>query len=281
MIALYLMKKKMTFARICLVIAILSSIQSFAQTGESQKNLPGNWMGIDLYQDQDSYDGKNYFLPNEEFLVITPNNISIYFYPYSKSDEFDVKIDDKQITYMVGKKKLETNYSFTNDKYDTLVFTMHFINKTFVKMYSRVTSITERMEVDYATLKELDDYGFNPSSITHLFELDTFHTDLYNGFSDIDSLSFTPYQNIQFINDQTMSLNRADAINISRGYKSIRFKKDGQDHEFRIQHSEGTQSFSIIPVSMCQCDSIIIPYLTVDWADRIRKDMKENAYKYR
>lgn len=259
----------------------ITSFASIAQLTDSQKNLPGNWMGIELYQDQETYDGKNYFLPNEEFLVISPDNIRIYFYPYSKSDEFKVDIDEKQINYMVGKKTLETNYSFTNDKYDTLVFTMHFINKTFVKMYSRVTSINERMEVDYATLKELDDFGFNPSSITHLFELDTFHTDLYGGFKHIDSLGFEPFRFIQFINDNSISLNRADAISITRGYKAIRFKENGVDQEFRIQHSEGTQSFSIIPVTQCNCDSLIIPYLTVDWADRIRRDMKENAYKYR
>lgn len=271
----------MRTAQLFSLFFILLSNFTFAQTSENQKNLPGNWMGIELYQDQETYDGKNYFLPNEEFLVISPEKIRIYFYPYSKSDEFDVKMDEKKITYMLGNKKLETNYSFNNERHDTLVFTMHFINKTFVKMYSRVTSINERMEVDFATLKELDDYGFNPSSITHLFELDTFHTDLYGGFENIDSLGFEPYKFIQFINDNTMSLNRKDAIDITRGYKAIRYNLDGVQHEFRIQHSEGTQSFSIIPVSLCDCDSLIIPYLTVDWADRIRKDMKENAYKYR
>ena len=158
---------------------------------------------------------------------------------------------------------------------------MHFINKTFVKLYSRVTSINERMEVDYATLKELNDYGFNPSAITHLFELDTFHTDLFSGFSHLDSLNFEPFQFIQFFSDKSMSLNRDNAVNITRGYKTIRYQENGKEHEFRIQHSEGTQSFSIIPVSLCDCDSLIIPYLTVEWANRIRKDMKENAYKYR
>ena len=70
-------------------------------------------------------------------------------------------------------------------------------------------------------------------------------------------------------------------MNIDRGYKTINFNLEGSENVFLIQHSEGTQSFSIVPVSLCQCDSLIIPYLTVDWADRIRKDMKENKYKYR
>ena len=30
--------------------------------------IQGNWMGIDMYQDEETYDGKNFFLPNEEFI---------------------------------------------------------------------------------------------------------------------------------------------------------------------------------------------------------------------
>jgi hypothetical protein len=255
---------------------------SFTQTKlPNQANLPGNWMGIDLYQDQETYDGKNYFLPNEEFIVISPEKIKIYFYPFSKSDEFDVLIDEKQIKYQFGKRKIETNYSFTNSQYDTLVFTMHFINKTFVKMYSRVTSINSNKEIDYATIKELDQFGFNPSAITHLFELDTFHRELYIGFSDYSELNFQPYQFLQFINDNSMSINRKDVVNLKRDYKIISFEWEGRQEVIQIQHSEGTQSFSIIPTSLCQCDTIVIPYLTVDWADRIRKDMRENSYKYK
>ena len=243
--------------------------------------INGNWMGIDMYQDEGSYDGKNFFLPNEEFIIIEKEKIRIYFYPYSKSDEYTVTIDEKQISYEIGRKRIETNYHFTNPNCDTLVFTMHFINKSFVKLYSRVTSMNERMEVDFATIKELDQYGFNPSSIHHLFEIDTFHHDLYHGFSHIDSLEFKPFQFIQFLNDKEISINREASVPIERGYKTIRFKINGLAEKFEIVHSEGTQSFSIIPVSHCFCDDINIPYITVDWADRIRADMKENAHKYR
>lgn len=243
--------------------------------------LEGNWMGIDMYQDSDTYDGKNYFLPNKEFMVIDRDKIRIYFYPFSKSDEFSVKIEPGTISYKVGRKQLETDYSFTSTKADTLIFTMHFINKTFVKMYHRITSLNERKEIDHATLNELDQYGFNPSAITHLFELDTFHHELYKGFRNLDSLGFKPYQFLQFQSDQLMSINKKDPIQISRGYKTIRFRQEGREHMFRISHSEGTQSLTIVPLTLCGCDSLHIPYLTVTWADRIRKDMKENAYKYR
>lgn len=238
-------------------------------------------MGIDMYQDENSYDGKNFFLPNDEFILIDNENIRIYFYPYSKSDEFNVQITDNKIKYRLNKKSVETEYSFTNERKDTLVFTMHFINKTFVKMYSRVTSINERKEIDYATLDELDEFGFNPSAVYHLFELDTFHREMWSGFSHLDSLGFEPYYHLQFINDWEITVNKSKAIPTSRSYKAIRFKIGEENHEFEIFHSEGTQALQIIPTSLCQCDSIVIPYLTVDWANRIRKDMKENAYKYR
>src|SRR5690606_26003144 len=99
-------------------------------------------------------------------------------------------------------------YSFTSERADTLVFKMHFINKTFVKMYSRVTSINERMEVDFATINELDNFGFNPSAVYHLFEIDTFHKDMYKGFTHLDSLSFEPIRFLQFLNDNEVSVNR-------------------------------------------------------------------------
>jgi hypothetical protein len=247
----------------------------------SSLDLIGNWSGIDMYQDQETYDGKNYFLPNKEFIVIDDDRIKIYFYPYSKSDQFDIKVDDNTIKYKLGKKSLETDYSFKGSKRDTLIFTMHFINKTFVKMYSRVNSFNGGFEVDHATLKELDDYGFNPSAVTHLFEVDTFHKELYKGFENLDSLSFEPFQFLQFMNDRELQVNKSSSISFNRGFKKIRFTQNGREEEFKIAHSEGTQSITIIPVTMCNCDSIQIPYLTVSWADRIRKDMKENSYKYR
>lgn len=265
------------------IFLILLTLSSYAQDDpySPSQMLPGNWVGIDMYQDDDSYDGKNYFLPNEEFLIISPNSIKIYFYPYSKSDEFDVKITDKKILYTIGRKYLETEYYFTNKNCDTMIFKMHFINKSFVKMYSRVTSTNERMEVDFATLDELDQYGFNPSAVTHLFELDTFHTEFYSGFEKLDSLGFKPYQFLQFKNDMEFAINQGELVRFSRNYKTIKFLLNGVQQEFKIEHCEGTQNISIIPVSLCNCSDIVIPYLTVNWANRIRKDMRENSFKYK
>ena len=270
--------------RISLLLSVLllsSKLSAQDLTYTPSQMLPGNWVGIDMYQDDDTYDGRNYFLPNEEFLIIEPKSIKIYFYPYSKSDEFEVKITDNKILYTVGRKYLETEYSFTNANCDTMIFKMHFINKSFVKMYSRVTSTNERMEVDFATLAELDQFGFNPSAVTHLFEIDTFHTEYYSGFEKLDSLGFKPYQYIQFMNDAEMAIDQGEILKFSRMYKTIKFMVAGVQHEFRIEHCEGTQNISIIPVSLCNCSDIVIPYLTVSWADRIRKDMRENSFKYR
>ena len=243
--------------------------------------LPGNWMGIEMYQDDKSYDGENIFLPNEEFMIISSQDVKIYFYPYSKSDEFKISITDEELIYTVGNKKLRTSYSFTNENFDTLVFTMNFINKSFKKMFSRVTSINERMDVDFATINELDTYGFNPSSIKLSFELDTFHTEYYSGFNFLDSLDFKPYQYLQFINDKELMINRVNLVSISRDYKRIKFSLNGIQNEFIIENCEGTQSFKIVPLSLCSCENIVIPYISTIWADRIRLDMKENSYKYR
>lgn len=267
--------------KVLLVISILSCSVAVKAQFDPVHLIEGNWMGIDMYQDAETYDGSNFFLPNEEFIIIDRAKIRIYLYPYSKSDEFEVKIDPREIHYKVGKNILNTEYSFTNERADTLVFTMHFINKTFVKMYSRVTSVNEKMEVDFATINELDNFGFNPSAMHHLFEIDTFHREMYKGFAYLNSLDFEPIQYLQFLNDNEISVNRQSSVNMERGYKLLTFKFDGVDHTIRIAQAAGTQSFSIVPVSFCQCDSIVIPYITVDWADRIRKDMKENAYKYR
>jgi len=265
-----------------IALAIIGNISVGQNTSYQPSDMiNGHWTGIDMYQDSDTYDGSTFFLPNKELIIIEDNSIRIYFYPYSKSDEFRVNINDSEIKYQLNNKTIETDYHFTNEKCDTLVFTMHFINKKFVKMYSRVTSTNSIKEIDYATLDELDQYGFNPSSISHLFEIDTLHADLYRGFKYLDSLQFKPYKFIQFISDKYISINKSVQLELNRGYKSVKFFIDGVQNEIKISHSEGTQSLSIIPVSLCQCDSIVLPYLTVDWANRIRKDMKENAFKYR
>ena len=266
--------------RLVLLLTIFTNCLCFSQF-DPKTYIQGNWIGIDMYQDADSYDGKTFFLPNEEFIIIDKEKIKIYFYPYSKSDEFDVTIDNNTIYYKVGNKSIETEYNFTNKSADTLVFKMHFINKTFVKLYHRVTSTNEQMEVDFATIKDLDKYGFNPSALYHLFELDTFHTDQFKGFTHYDSLNFEPIQYFQFLNDNEISINRGASVKMSRGYKKLMFESEGELFTFKILHAEGTQNIAIVPFSQCDCDSIVIPYITVDWANRIRKDMKENAYKYR
>lgn len=255
--------------------------QSVLAQSDYLTTLEGNWLGIDMYQDQETYDGKNYFLPNDEFIIIENGSLKVYFYPYFKSDEFQIRVTKNQIIHDVGSKKIETDYRITGAQKDTLVFTMHFINKTFVKMYTRVTSTNQRMEVDFATVKELDEFGFNPSSITHLFELDTFHNERFSGFEFMDSLPFEPYAHLQFINDKQLSVNREEVVNFERGYKTVRFVYQNQAHEITLSRIEGTQSFSIIPNSLCGCDDLTLPYMTSDWADRIRKDMRENAYKYK
>lgn len=263
-----------------LLVVLLFPLMAISQN-YSQLNLEGSWLGIDMYQDEETYDGKNYFLPNNEFLIIEDSRLKVYFYPFAKSDEFPIEVTEKEIIHKVGSKKIETNYSFLGKSLDTLVFTMHFINKTFVKMYTKVTSMNERMEVDFATIQELDEFGFNPSSINHLFELDTLHKERKFGFNNYDSLAFEPYRFIQFINDRQLSINRGEAISFKRGYRTIEFDYLGKHHAFTISRVEGTQSFALTPNSLCNCDSIAIPYMTVDWADRIRKDMRENAFKYR
>ncbi|MEX1001364.1 MAG: hypothetical protein WDZ35_04550 [Crocinitomicaceae bacterium] len=266
--------------RFIILLLSLLPFSSYLQTHAPIDRIHGNWQGIDMYQDENSYDGKTFFLPNKEFMIIEGQRIKIYFYPYSKSDEFEILVSPEEIIYKLEHKKVQTAYHFTNPNCDTLVFTMHFINKSFVKMYSRVTSTNERMEVDFATVNELDIYGFNPSAIEHLFEIDTFHTELFRGFTKLSSLNFAPYDFLKFVNDEKIAVNQKSPVTFDRGYKVIRFKLNGEEEEFKVAHSEGTQSFSIIPTSRCDCDSIIIPYITVDWADRIRKDMKENRFKY-
>lgn len=229
------------------------------------QKILGQWKGIDMFQDSESYDGRTYYLPNSEEIVITENKFSVYFYPYFKSDEFDAVITPKNIQCNIGRKKVKSEYYFMGD---TLVLSMNFINKNFIKMY-------ERVEMDASVIAELNEYGFNPSSVTHEFELDTLHPELRRGFKHFDSLNFEPLKYIQFIDDQQIKLNRGKISYFSRGYQYVRYTHKDKLEEFRIYKLEGTQQFTIIPFSQCQCDSIHIPYLVVNWADRIRKKMSE------
>lgn len=245
-----------------------AALMSFGLTETAvvpDQKILGQWKGIDMFQDSESYDGRTYYLPNSEEIVITENKFRVYFYPYFKSDEFDAVITPKNIQCNIGRKRVKSEYYFLGD---TLVLSMNFINKNFIKMY-------ERVEMDASVLAELNEFGFNPSSVTHEFELDTLHPELRRGFKHFDSLNFEPLKYIQFIDDQQIKLNRGDVTSFSRGYQYVRYNNNGQQEEFRIYRLEGTQQFTIIPFSHCQCDSIHIPYLTVSWADRIRKKMEE------
>jgi hypothetical protein len=228
----------------------------------------GQWTGIDMFQDESSYDGKTVYLPNNEEIAIDKNRVSVYFYPYFKSDEFAAVITPKSIVYSIGRKRVKSEYSFIGD---TLVLSMNFINKNFIKMY-------ERKEMDPAVLAELNEFGFNPSALEHEYELDTLHKDLRHGFKNFDSLGFSPVRYIQFIGDHSVRFDRNVATSFERGYQVVRYTINGSQGEFRIQGIEGTQQFEIIPTSLCQCDSIALPYLAVSWANRIRKQIADDTW---
>ncbi len=57
----------------------------------------------------------------------------------------------------------------------------------------------------------------------------------------------------------------------TREFKQIRFSHKGFMNTLEIAHLGGTQDVFLKPVVSCQCDSIIIPYVSVNWADRIRQ----------
>ncbi|MBK7129386.1 MAG: hypothetical protein IPH66_08505 [Crocinitomicaceae bacterium] len=233
-----------------------------------ENKVIGHWKGIEMYQDENSYDGKTFYLPNSEEIIIEPAKLKVYFYPYFKTDEFVSEISSKYILCDIGKKKVKSEYHFIGD---TLVLSMHFINKNFIKMY-------ERVELDNQIITELDAFGFNPSSLPHEYELDTLHPKLKLGFKHYDSLQFNPWNYIQFVDDQHLKINRQDEVQFDREYQVISFTYKGILNRWRISRVEGTQQLSMIPQSYCECDSIHIPYMTVTWADRMRKKIEEEQY---
>ena len=248
-----------------------AAIQSSMLTNPVENNPDatlGQWKGIDVYQDRNSYDGRTIYLPNNEEIIIEKNRVRVYFYPYFKSDEFVASVSSKSIVYTIGKKKVKSDYSFYGD---TLILSMHFINKTFIKMY-------ERVSLDDAVVQELDEFGFNPSSVVQEFELDTLHKDLRKGFNYYDSLGFEPFRYLQYVGDNSIKLDRAAAVPMVRGYQNVSYTLNGVEGYFRVHSMEGTQQFSIIPSSLCQCDSIILPYIAISWADRIRRQIAEDSW---
>ena len=230
---------------------------------QDKDKLIGHWKGIQMFQDESSYDGETIYLPNTDYMVIDANTVHVYFYPYFKSDAFEMYVKEDEIRYKINGKRVESKYEF---KHDTLVLTMNFINKNFIKMY-------EPTAMDTEVLAELDEFGFNPSSLVNEYELDTFHDDYKIGFKNYDELSFEPINNIQFINDKEVRINKGKAISFSRGYHTIRFIYENQPHQFMIAHAEGTQRLAIIPTSDCKCDSLVVPYIASSWGDRIRKSI--------
>lgn len=242
-------------------------ILSASVVENTSEKIIGHWKGIEMFQDENSYDGKTFYLPNKDQMVVEPGKVKIYFYPYFKSDEFDAAITTKSIAYSIGRKKVRSDYSFMGD---TLVLSMNFINKTFIKMYTRTV-------MDQSVIEELDTYGFNPSSLTHEFEIDTLHPDLQRGYKHPDSVDYFIPKFIQFLNDDKIKINRGEAINFTRGYQSISFLHDGTEQTFRVYKVEGTQQFTLIPTSSCNCDTVLVPYLVVPWANRIRARIEEDS----
>ena len=227
--------------------------------------------------DPDNYN-KKFYLPNKELMRIQSDSIHIYLYPYSKSDHYKVKVDPTRIIHHVGNKTLETRYSFNGN--DTLLFEMNFNNKIFLKVYSRMTDSSAK-KADPVILAQLDRYGFYGGALQREFEFDTLHRDLYNGFKNVDSLGFIPYQFLEFTSSDLLRVNRGEAYRLGRGYRTISFTHEGNEHEVKIFKSEGTQRLFVVPTSLCHCDSIVLPYILVTLADRIRKDMIENKWRYK
>lgn len=256
----------MYFSLVAFAAVHLSGVANPAETNPD--GIFGQWKGIDVYQDRNSYDGHTIYLPNNEEIIIEKSMVRVYFYPYFKSDEFAASATAKSIVYTIGKKKVKSDYYFHGD---TLVLSMNFINKTFIKMY-------ERTAMNADVVAELDQFGFNPSELTEEFELDTLHKEFRKGFSSFDSLSFEPFRYIQFVGDQFIRLGKAEAIAFERGYQYVKYKLNGVEGYFKVHSMEGTQQFAIIPGSLCQCDSIILPYVAVGWANRIRQKLKDDQW---
>jgi len=253
------------------------SLIAFAATSFSTDPIPadnvtdaiiGHWKGIDMFQDENSYDGKTFYLPNSEEIIIDKNKVRVYFYPYFKSDEFEAMATPKSIIYTIGRKKVKSEYVIHGD---TLTLSMHFIGKTFIKIYQRV-------ELEQSVIAELDQFGFNPSSVTLEFELDTLHKNLWRGFSNLDSLKFKPIRYIQFMSDNSIRLDRQAVIPFERGYQKIIYTDKDVMHEFEIYKIHGSQEISIFLKTLCQCDTIIFPYIAVSWADRIRKQIIDDTW---
>ena len=214
-----------------------------------------------MFQDENSYDGKTFFLPNEGEMILDAHKVKLYYYPYFKSAEFDISYEGQSILYRINEKEIRCDFSF---KGDTLVFNMNYINKNFVKLFVPI-------EMEKGVIHDLDKYGFRTHRLKYEFELDTLHPDQRKGFSNYDSLNFTPYQHIEFKSLNSMVIDRKYTVNYEREYKKIKFGHNGVINELEVFHLGGTQDIFLRPVTQCGCDSIVVPYIATVWADRIRQ----------
>lgn len=229
------------------------------------ESLYGQWKGIKMFQDGNSYDGKTYFLPNEGEMILDKESIRLYYYPYFKSAEFEVSYTNSTIIYKIDDKEIVCNYQFNGD---TLAFEMAYINKVFVKLFTRV-------QLEPVILADLDKYGYRLDKLAFEFELDTFHKEAYKGFKSIDSLGFKPPKFIKFEDEDFFVINRKGKYAYSRSFKRLNYTLNGKATVFEIAHIGGTQAIHLKPITACECDSITIPYMTVEWANRIRKAIQD------
>lgn len=221
----------------------------------------GQWSGVKMFQDENTYDGNTFFLPNEGEMILDENSIRMYYYPYFKSAEFKVTYTNKSILYNINDKEIRCDYDFNGD---TLIFKMFYINKVFVKLF-------ERTQMDQAVISDLDQFGFRTQKLEHEFELDTLQKEQRKGFDSYDSLGFTPFQYLEFLEDNTLLINRKEYVVYSRSYKSINFSYKGVKNQLEVTHMSGTQDLFVKPRSQCRCDTLTIPYISVKWADRVRQ----------
>lgn len=244
---------------ICITSLFLSSL-AYAQSTKIER-LYGEWEGIKMFQDQKAKQGVTYFLPNKGHMIIDPNYIHFYYYPYFKSAQFPCEITTKEIRYTVNDKQIKLSYDFNGD---TLAFKMTYINKNFVKLFIPAT-------FNKTVLTELDTYGFRANKLKKELELDTLLKDERIGFSSYDSIGFTPFNYLTFKDTNSLVINRDAEVSFKRGFNKLSFDYKGVAYTLGVQHLSGTQGIYLIPSSQCQCDSLAIHYMNVEWADRIRQ----------
>jgi hypothetical protein len=223
--------------------------------------LFGEWKGVEMSQDEKINKGNTFFLPNQGEMILNEKAIRIYYYPYFKSAEYPVTYSGQSIYYTINDRDFKCDYTLSGD---TLTFKMHYIDKVFVKLFTKV-------ELSQDVVSDLDQFGFRTQKLEHEYELDTLHMQQRKGFSSYDSLGFTPFQFIEFKDDHTLIIDRKDQVNFSRTFKQINFNYKGINNQMEVSHLSGTQDIFFKPISQCECDTITIPYMTVNWASRMRQ----------